>query len=149
MKKVHYSIVINAPREKVWDTMLNLDTYQQWTKFFNPSSTYEGDWTQGSTIRFVGTDKDGNTGGMISRINENRPHEFISIEHLGMVENGVEDTDSERVQAWKGALENYTFTDVDGGTELSVDQDLDEQEVETMGAMWPKALEALKQLVEK
>ena len=29
MKKLHYTIIIDAPRELVWDTMLAPDTYRQ------------------------------------------------------------------------------------------------------------------------
>ena len=44
MEKLHFSISIKAPKEKVWDTMLNDVTYRQWTSVFNPpGSYYEGD----------------------------------------------------------------------------------------------------------
>lgn len=45
MKKFKTSIFINAPKEKVWDTMLNKDTYEEWTKPFG-SSRFEGDWSE-------------------------------------------------------------------------------------------------------
>ncbi|MDQ5893468.1 MAG: hypothetical protein QG640_480, partial [Patescibacteria group bacterium] len=31
MQKIHFSIQINAPKEKVWDTMLGEATYREWT----------------------------------------------------------------------------------------------------------------------
>src|SRR5690606_4647550 len=104
MKKLQFSIFINASKEKVWDTMLGEDTYRQWTKAFNPTSRFEGDWSEGSKILFIGTDENGeNEGGMVSRIAENRPYEYISIEHLGFVQGGVEDTESEHIKEWIGA----------------------------------------------
>jgi hypothetical protein len=122
MDKMHFSIVINAPKEKVWNTMLNDDTYRVWTEAFAPGSHYVGDWNKGSKILFLGPDKKtGKMSGMVSRIKENRRHEFISIEHLGIVQDGKEDTASEAVKGWAGALENYTFKGKGGATEVLVD----------------------------
>jgi len=149
MQKIHESIYIHAPREKVWNTMLDKDTYSKWTKEFNATSRFEGDWSEGSKILFLGTDEDGEEGGMVSRIAKNRPYEYISIEHLGMVENGVEDTTSEKVKKWTPAFENYSFTEKDGGTQLTIDVDVADEYKTMFEDMWPKALEALKKLTER
>lgn len=149
MDKLHFSIVIKAPKEKVWDTMLNEDTYRVWTEIFMPGSHYVGDWNKGSKILFLAPGESGKMGGMVSRIKENRLHEYISIEHLGMVEEGKEDTSSEAVQAWAGARENYTFKEVNGATEVLVDVDMAEEYKQMMQDMWPKALQKLKELAEK
>lgn len=151
MKKLHFEVEINAPRQKVWDTMLEDATYRQWTKVFNPGgSYYEGDWSEGSKMLFLGPSEDGSEiGGMVARIKENRKYEFISIEHLGMVKNGVEDTTSEEVKKWTPAFENYTFTEKDGGTKLAVDVDISEEYGDIFNGMWPKALQTLKELSEK
>jgi uncharacterized protein YndB with AHSA1/START domain len=151
MQKLHASIVINAPREKVWNTMLGKDTYSEWTKAFNPGSTFQGDWTEGSKILFIGVDEQGkNMGGMVSRIAKNVPNEYLSIEHLGMVDaQGVEDTTSEQAKKWAPAFENYTFTEKDGGTELSIDQDMQDEYVTQFEQMWQAALKELKALAEK
>jgi hypothetical protein len=149
MKTLHLSITIGAPRKKVWDTMLSDATYREWTKTFNPGSYYKGDWSQGSKILFLGTDPNGKgEGGMVSRIEENRLHEFISIEHLGMIADGKEDTSSEMTKAWAGAHENYTFKDKDGSTELIIDSDVTEPEFAMMENMWKKGLAKLKELAE-
>jgi uncharacterized protein YndB with AHSA1/START domain len=139
MQKLHTSIKINAPKQKVWDVMIGDDTYRQWTSVFMPGSYFEGSWEEGSKILFL-----------VSRIAENRLHEFISIEHLGMVEDGVEDRSSEATKGWAGALENYTFKETEnGGTEVLVDMDIDEKEKEMFDRLWPQALEKLKELAEK
>ena len=62
--------------------------------------------------------------------------------------DGVEDTTSDRVKIWAGALENYTFIDKDGKTELVVDLDINEEFKEMFEGMWPKALQKLKSLCE-
>lgn len=145
MKRLHFTTTINAPREKVWHTMLDDEPYREWTSEFAEGSSYQGSWDEGSKIIFG--DSDGN--GMVARIAENRPHEFISIEHLGSVENGVENIERDAANTTGGAFENYTFREVKGGTELQVDMDTDEEYRAMFEEMWPKALKRLKSMCEK
>ncbi len=149
MGKLNFSIVINAPISKVWDTMLENKTYRIWTEEFSPGSHYIGNWDQGSKILFLGPSNDGKFAGMVSRIKDNKLHEYISIEHLGEVYDGVEDTTSDRVKVWAGALENYTFIDKSGKTKLVVDLDINEEFKEMFEGMWPRALQTLKSLCEE
>lgn len=149
MSKLNFSIVIDAPTSKVWDTMLEDKTYREWTEAFTEGSYYKGDWSKGSKILFLGPNPEtGKEGGMVSRIKENKLHKYISIEHLGEVYDRVEDTTSDRVKDWAGALENYTFVDKNGKTELVVDLDINEEFKEMFEGMWPKALQKLKELCE-
>lgn len=149
MQKQHFSIKINAPREKVWHAMLDDSSYREWTTAFNAGSYYEGDWSQGSTIRFLGPNPEGGgEGGMLSRVAVNRPYEFISIEHLGIIKNGVEDTTSAEAKKWTPAFENYTFTERDGVTEVQVDVDVDDEHAKMFTEMWLAALKKLKALAE-
>lgn len=150
MIKLHFSIQIAAPRAKVYQTMLADATYRQWTKVFNPGgSYYVGSWDTGSTIRFLGPDAEGNVGGMVARIAENRPSEFVSIKHLGFTNGQVDDFDSAAAKAWTPAYENYTFTDVDGGTLLTIDLESNEGYKSVLEDFWPKSLQALKSLCEQ
>lgn len=150
MNKIKFSITINAPKEKVWNTMLNEDTYSKWTSAFSPDSRFEGDWNKGSKIRFIGSGPDGKIGGMVSHIVENKPFEYISIEHLGIVrEDGSEDITSDEVKTWAGAHENYLLKEDNGITEVIVDMDSNEEMEEMFKDMWPKALHKLKEIVEK
>ncbi|HEY0979900.1 MAG TPA: SRPBCC domain-containing protein [Candidatus Paceibacterota bacterium] len=149
MEKLHMSVTINAPREKVWDTMLSVDTYPQWTTAFHPGSYYKGTLAQGEKFLFLGPDEEGGEMGMVSRVAEIRPHEFISFEHLGIVKNGVEDTESEEAKKWAPAFENYTFNEVEGGTEVVIDQDIESGYKAEFEKMWQEALVLLKELAEK
>jgi hypothetical protein len=148
MQKLHFSAAINAPKEKVWKTMLSGDTYRIWTEAFAPGSYYKGDWSKGSKILFLAPGEKGEMG-MVSRIKESRPFEYVSIEHLGYVHEGKEDTTSDEVKKWAGALENYTFKQTDGKTEVSVDMDITDEYKEMFQNTWPKALQKLKELAEK
>lgn len=145
MNKLHFNTAINAPKEKVWDVMLEDETYRQWTSAFSEGSHYEGSWEEGSKIRFL--DPDGN--GMVSTIAKNNPHEFISVKHLGIINDGVEDVDSEEARRWAPAFENYSFSEANGETTVSVDMDVEEEYEEMFNEMWPNALQKLKVLCEK
>jgi hypothetical protein len=146
MDKLNFSIKIDAPKEKVWDTMLNKDSYSEWTSVFSPGSYFQGDWSEGSKILFLDPKTES---GMLSRIKENRKFEFISIEHIGVVQDGKEDTESESIKEWAGALENYTFIEEDGKTEVIVETDSNEEYKQMFQDTWPKALQRLKELSEK
>lgn len=87
--------------------------------------------------------------GMFSRIKENRLHEYISIEHIGIIKDGVVDTTSAEVKKWAPAFENYTFTTIDSGTEVTVDMDIDDEYKVSFEKMWPESLQILKSLAEK
>lgn len=145
MKTLHFSKTINAPAGKVWNAMLEDETYRQWTTAFTEGSHFEGSWEEGEKILFL--DADGQ--GMVSTIAENRPYEFISIKHIGIIHDGVEDTESKEAQKWAPAFENYTFTEKDGKTTVAVDMDIEEEHEEMFNEMWPNALQKLKELAEK
>lgn len=145
MNTLKFSISINAPREKVWHTMLDLDTYKEWTKAFDPNSNYRGDWSEGSKMLFVGPSEDGKESGMVSRVKTNKPLEYLSIQHLGLLNNDVEELWEEE----KTGFENYTFVEKDGATELLIELvNLPEEYNDMMNESWPKALELLKGLSE-
>jgi len=148
MQKLNFKIEINSPKEKVWKTMLEDKTYRIWTETFSKGSYFIGDWSKGSKILFLAPNDTGEMSGMVSRIKENKLHEYISIEHLGVVENGKEDTTSDAVKPWAGSLENYTFKDKNGVTEILVEMDSNEEYAEMFADMWPKALQKLKEISE-
>jgi uncharacterized protein YndB with AHSA1/START domain len=147
--KLHFEIDINAPKKRVWEVMFADATYREWTSAFSPGSYFEGSWTQGARIRFLGPNPGGEPSGISSRIAEVRPYEFMGIEHLGMINAGVEDTTSDAVKRWVGAREHYSFSETNGVTMLRVEQDMATEYEAMMRDMWPKALAKLKAIVER
>lgn len=149
---IHFEITINETPDKVCKTMLDAKHYASWTAVFNPHSSFEGSWDKGSSIRFLGADKDGRLHGMVSRIKENIPGSFVSIEHLGVIQDGVEIFSGPIADEFAGSLENYTFTGVNGQTSLSVDmvsmQNLSPEFLSYFEKTWPQALEKLKTICE-
>lgn len=139
-----FKITIDASAEKVWNALWEHKNYEDWSAAFCEGSHVKGDWSKGSKILFL----DGEGRGMVSTVKENIPNAFMSFEHVGEVADGVEDTESEKVKSWAGALENYTLKEANGKTELTIDTDISDEYAEMFEGMWPKALARLKSLAE-
>ncbi len=152
MQRLQFKKEIRASAQKVYETMLGLkdkSTYEDWASTFNPTSTFEGSWEKGSKIHFIGTDKNGKKEGMISEIVENRPADFVSIRHYGFLDGDNEITSGEQVEKWAGGHENYQFQEENGITTLTVDLDTIDDYLDYFNTTYPKALDKLKEAVEK
>lgn len=152
MQKLQFKVTINALVGKVYDIMLGISnkaTYEAWTALFNPTSTYEGSWKKGSKMLFIGTDENGNKGGMVSEVFDCTNNRFISIRHYGILKNNEEITTGPEVEKWANGYENYTFEENNGTTTVTVDIDVTEDFLEYMNQTFPKALEKLKEICEK
>lgn len=98
---------------------------------------------------FIGVDEKGEKGGMVSRIAENIPNQFVSIQHYGLVKADKEITAGSEVEKWANGFENYSFEENNGTTIVTVDLDTSEDFVDYMNQHFPKALDKLKELCEK
>lgn len=146
MKTLEYNIDINAGRQKVWDTMLQRETYKQWVGASWPDSDYEGKWEQGQEMRFGSPGQ----GGTLAQITEVRPYEYLHAEHIAVLNSdGSEDRDSDMAKGWVGTTEAYTFTEENGKTALKVDIKTNPAWEEMFNDGWPGALAKLKELCEK
>jgi hypothetical protein len=144
MEKKQFKILINAPREKVWEKLWNDASYREWTSVFAEGSSAETDWNEGSRVLFG----DGKGNGMVSRIASKKTNEVMSFEHLGMLKDGVEDLSSDEVKQWSGAKENYYLRQENGKTELVVEIDLAEDFTAYFEEKFPVALKKVKELAE-
>jgi hypothetical protein len=142
MEKLNFSIDINAPKQKVWNVLFDDGTYQEWTSVFAPGSHVETDWKKGSKAVFL----DGEGNGMVSRIAESEPPDFLAIEHRGEIHNGKEDSEK---KDWTGAIESYKLTETGGKTTLRVEMDSNEKWKEFFSGVWPKALDKVKEIAER
>lgn len=147
MKTLQFTKDIKAPARKVWDILWNDSTYPQWTTAFNPGggSAMRSDWTVGGKTLFV--DESGN--GMISTIKaKNEPFDLV-FEHLGEVIDGREDTTSDKVKNWAGALEEYHLAEKNGMTTLSVSVQTAETWEDMLTRGFTQGLEIVKKLSEQ
>ncbi|HEX2442557.1 MAG TPA: SRPBCC domain-containing protein [Vicinamibacterales bacterium] len=144
MTRLTFSTTINAPKELVWRTMLQDETYRKWTSAFAEGSYAVTDWKPGSKALFLGPDGTG----MVSRIAEHRPNQYLSIEHLGIAKDGTEDTKSAEVKEWAGARENYILRENGDRVTLAIEMDTADGYKKFFEEKWPQALAALKELSE-
>ena len=73
----------------------------------------------------------------------------MSFKHLGEVKGNVEDTTSDKIKSWAGALENYSLKETNGVTMLKVDMDIAEEFKDYFLKTFPKGLQKVKELSEK
>ena len=147
MKKLEWKTMIDASRDKVWQTMLAPDTYREWVAVSWPNSGYEGKWEKGATIRFVG---DSDSGGTVADIVELRKPEYIKALHVAVATpGGGEDRDSDVAKGWIGTTEEYFFAEKNGKTELTVVINTHPDWVAMFEDGWPAALEKLKEISER
>jgi hypothetical protein len=86
---------------------------------------------------------------MLSLVEANKPNEYMAFKHLGMVKDGMEDTESEEVKKWSGAMETYKLEENNGSTSLKVELDITPEHKEYFDKTWPKALDKVKTLSEQ
>lgn len=141
---IRFEIEINSEPGDVFKTMIDPESYSKWIAAFDPNSKFEGSWEKGTEIRFVGTNEDGTKGGMISRIRDNKPGEYICIEHLEVIgKSAVAQTAD-----WNGCLEEYIFKSKHHKTLLIIKSETTEQFKPYFEETWPKALDKLKSICE-
>ena len=149
METIALSKQIEASREIIWEAIVDPDLYRQWTEAFTPGSDFEGSWIKGSRIVFYAPDEEGRHHGMVSEIAENRYPEFISVRHVGILTDDVEDRDSEMAKRWSPAYENYTLDRLDENQSLFIlNMEVDPSQKDEFVEMWEEALLRLAALCE-
>jgi hypothetical protein len=142
MATLQFSIIINAPKEKVWKVLWTDEDYRTWTTPFMEGSYAVSDWNEGSKISFLTPSGDG----MFGVIQTKKNNEQMLFKHLGEVKGGKEE-----LKNWEDATEGYHLQETDGITQLNVTLtfDLNPQFEEYFKKTFPKALEIVKELAEK
>jgi uncharacterized protein YndB with AHSA1/START domain len=137
--RLHYTVDIDAPRERVWAVLWDDKTYRDWTSAFMEGSHAIGDWKEGSKIQFL--DPSGN--GMAAIIEKKVPNERMTFRHIAEIKEGKEHP---APSSWANAREEYTLKDNGRGTTLTIDTDAADEYKETFEKAFPKALQRLKEL---
>jgi hypothetical protein len=140
MKRLHFTVEIDAPKEKVWENLWSDSGYRKWTSAFAEGSYAESDWEQGSTILFLSPKGEG----MFAEIEEKIPYEKMTFRHLGEIKNGVEE-----LAEWDSAIESYTLQEKNGKTTVVVEVDAVEEFENYLTETFPKALRILKRISEQ
>lgn len=144
MKRLHYEVSIEAPRDRVWEVLWSEETYGKWTAPFDEGSQAVSDWEEGGKVLFL----NGKGQGMYSRILKKDPEEYMSFQHIGMVMDGVEQPVDDKVKEWTGAEENYRLEEHHGKTLLIVSVDTSAEDEKMMDNSMGPALQLVKELAE-
>ena len=144
MKKVKFSIDINAEKSRIWKVLWDDTSYPKWTSAFFEGSYAESDnWKEGTIAMFLAPGKNG----MFSLIKKHVPNQIMSFKHLGMVTEGVQQAE-DKTASWYGYEETYELSDGNDGVILTATLDTDETSKESIGDSFHKALEIVKILSE-
>ena len=150
MKKLNLEIDIDASREKIWASIVDVNLYRLWAVEFIEGSYFEGGWKKGDAIQFLVLNEAGKEEGMVSEIAESDYPNFISIRHLGYIMDGVTDTTSDLVKAWAPSYENYTLEALgDQKTRFKLDMEVEDDYYDMMLEMWQRAIQKLKLINER
>ncbi|TFD99448.1 SRPBCC domain-containing protein [Jeotgalibacillus salarius] len=143
MKETHFSIHINASKERVWSILWNDETFQDWADIIDEGTYMKGVMKEGNEIEFLSSV---NGYGVTSLIEKLRPHEYVLFRHRA---DTKESGQQERDQEWTGGRESYSLTEENGGTLLVTKTDIPKEQEETFAIRLPKALERIKELAEE
>lgn len=142
MIEMEFKVEIKAPKEKVWRTLWEDETFRNWANIIDESTYIKGQIKEGNEIQFISS---ANGYGVTSLIDQLIPNEYILFKHLADTkESGVQ----ERKKEWTGGKESYSLIEKEGLTTLIVKMDLPIELEEIFKKRLPKALEQIKVLAE-
>jgi uncharacterized protein YndB with AHSA1/START domain len=144
MKQQTFTIEIKAPKEKVWNAMWTDENYRKWTAAFCEGSYAKSSWKQGERVHFLTPNGDG----MYSELTKLVPNEKMHFTHIGNIKNFEEQPLDEEAKAWTGAKENYTLTEQNENTIVTVEMDIVEQYWDYFNETFGKGLATIKEIAE-
>lgn len=146
IEKLHFSININATKERVWEILWDEESYKIWTKPFGEGLSYNGDLKQNGRIHFLSTDRTG----MYSDVVFFKENELVVFKHIGEISNFQEQELNESSKHWTGCFEIYRLMEINATmTELEVEIDVTNDHIEYMKKKFPLGLEKVKELSEQ
>lgn len=141
MKKLQFTIEINASAKKVWEVLWEDENYRNWTSTFIRGSYYKGELLEGNEILFLSPGEHG----IFAVVEKMTPLKSMHFKHYGEVLDGVrqEKTYDEN------AIEQYDLTETAVGTTLTVTINTEEEYITYFTNSFPRALKAIKEIAEQ
>jgi len=143
MKELQFSIKINAPKEKVWNTLWDDTTFRDWANIIDEGTYMKGVLKEGNKIQFISSV---NGYGVTSLVEKLVQNELVVFRHMADTKDSGE---QKREKDWTGGTESHSLTEVNGITTLTVEFDVPTEMEEIFIVRFPKALERIKALAEK
>lgn len=142
MKELQFSIKINAPATRVWDTLWQDETFREWASIIDPETYMVGELKEGNELQFISA---ASGYGVTSLVEKLVVGEFLRLRHRADTQD---DGTRERDDEWTGGEESYTLAEKEGMTTLTVTFDVPLELEEMFMVSYPKALERIKVLAE-
>ena len=140
---MQFSIEIEAPSEKVWQTLWEDKTFRDLGNIIDEGLYMVGEMAEGSEVQFISSVSGF---GVTSVIEKLIPHEYIAFKQVAdTMDSGKQERDKE----WTGGTESYELIEKNNITNLTVKIDVPPGQEETFKVRFPKALERVKILAEK
>ncbi len=144
IKKLTFSILIEAPAKQIWGKLWSKDSYSIWTNPFCEGTYFTGNIEQGSRIHFLTP-----TGsGMFSDVFYMIENKMIFFKHIGNVEKFQEMPLDEETSKWSGSFESYKLEEENGITKITAEIDCVPEYIDYMNDKFPLALQELKKISE-
>lgn len=144
MKKLEFTIDIDAPAEKVWYSLWDEENYKNWTSAFCEGSYVVTDYKEGSKAHFLSPSGEG----MFSSVSINKPFETMSFNHIGLLKNFEEQQIDDDTKLWSGCEEKYELAENNGKTTVKASVDVIEQHADYFNQSFPNGLKKLKEIAE-
>jgi len=143
MKEMKFSVEIHAPREIVWSTLWQDETFRQWAGMIDPGTYMKGELKEGNEIQFISAE---NGYGVSSLVKELKQNEFLLLKHRADTQDSGQ---QKREDEWTGGSERYTLSEDNDVTTLTLMCDIPLRMEEYFIEAYPKALDKIKELSEK
>lgn len=142
MKELEYQIIINRPKEVVWDTLWDDQSFRDWANNIDEGTYLLGDLIEGNEIQFISSV---NGYGVTSLVSKLIPYEYILFKHASDTQNTGTET---RDKQWTGGSESYSLIEKDNQTLLIIRSEIPDELVEYFNNAMPIVLNRIKYLCE-
>ena len=143
MKRMRFSIGIQASRERVWAILWDDRTFRDWANLIDEGTYLQGALEEGKEIQFISAE---NGYGVTSLVEKLDPNAYVLFRHSADTQDSGQEL---REKEWTGGTESYSLTERNGVTTLVVLADIPEDMEETFAIRLPLALERVKSLAER
>lgn len=140
---MQFKVEIKASKKRVWDTLFEDKTFQDWASIIDEGTYRLGELIEGQEVQFISSASGYGVTSLVSKI---IPNEFILFRQMADTkDNGTQ----EREKQWTGSEESYSLSETNGITTLTIEIDVPSELQEIFQDRYPKALERIKTLAEE
>lgn len=140
MRDMQFTIEINAPKQKVWDTLWEDATLRQWAGIIDPGTHMVVDLKVGNEVQFISAE---NGYGVTSLVEKLVEGEFLLLRHSADTQDSGK---QQREKQWTGSEESYSLVEKDDVITLTVVFDVPTELEGYFKINYPKALKKVKEL---